>query len=110
MTLIRPFIYVSEKQTKSYIRKNNIKIMPKSCPMDGYSKREDMKKLIWDLSKSIPTIRANLYGAIKRSSIKGWQIKNGKMTNIIFVFLFYYFSAISFTAFVNSFNFFSASI
>lgn len=78
MTLIRPFIYVSEKQTKSYIRKNNIKIMPKSCPMDGYSKREDMKKLIWDLSKSIPTIRANLYGAIKRSSIKGWQIKNGK--------------------------------
>ena len=72
ITLIRPFIYVSEKQTNGYIRKNNIEIMPKACPMDGYSKREDMKKLIKSFQKDIPTIRANIYGAIKRSTIKGW--------------------------------------
>lgn len=72
MTLIRPFIYVTERQTRGYIKKNNIQIMPKACPMDGYSKREDMKNLIKSFQKDIPNIRANLYGAIKRSTINGW--------------------------------------
>ena len=47
--------------------------MPKCCPMDGTSKREDMKNLIQTFQKDIPTVRANLYGAIKRSNIKGWK-------------------------------------
>lgn len=76
MTLIRPFIYVSEKQTRSFIKNNDIKIIPKACPMDGISKREDMKALIKNMQKDIPHIRANLYGAIKRSTIKGWFKEN----------------------------------
>ena len=32
-----------------------------------------MKKMIKDLKVDIPHIRANLYGAIKRSNIKGWE-------------------------------------
>ena len=32
-----------------------------------------MKKLIVDLSKNIPMIRANLFGAIQRN-IDGWKI------------------------------------
>ena len=47
--------------------------MPKTCPMDGVSKREDMKKMIKDLQIDIPHIRANLFGAIERSNIKGWE-------------------------------------
>lgn len=73
ITLIRPLIYAPEKYIRKFIRKNNIEIMPKACPMDGVSKREDMKSLIYELSLKIPTIRANIYGAIKRSNIKGWQ-------------------------------------
>ena len=73
ITLIRPLIYAPEKYIKKFIRKNEISVMPKSCPMDGYSKREDMKNLINNFQKDIPQIRANLYGAIKRSNIKGWK-------------------------------------
>ena len=47
--------------------------MPKACPMDGKSKREDIKQLLYDLNKQIPHIRANIYGAINRSTIKGWN-------------------------------------
>jgi len=72
ITLIRPFIYVTEGQTRAYVKKNDIQIMQKACPMDGYSKREDMKELIKHFQKEIPHIRANIYGAIKRSNIKGW--------------------------------------
>lgn len=73
ITLIRPLIYAPEKYIRNFVKRNNIPIMPKVCPIDGVSKREDMKKLILDFQKDIPTIRANLYGAIKRSNIKGWK-------------------------------------
>ena len=73
ITLIRPLIYISEKQIRSFIKYNNINVMPKACPMDGKSKREDIKQLLYDLNKQIPHIRANIYGAIKRSTIKGWN-------------------------------------
>lgn len=73
ITLIRPLIYAPEKSIKTFVKKNNIEVMPKCCPMDGISKREDMKKLIWKFQKQIPNVKANIYGAIKRGNIKGWQ-------------------------------------
>ena len=73
ITLIRPLIYAPEKYIRGFVKKNNITPMPKCCPMDGTSKREDMKNLIQTFQKDIPTVRANLYGAIKRSNIKGWE-------------------------------------
>jgi len=73
ITLIRPLIYAPEKSIKTFIKKNNIEVMPKVCPMDGVSKREDMKKLIWEFQKEIPNVKANIYGAIKRGKIKGWE-------------------------------------
>lgn len=73
ITLIRPLIYAPEKSIKTFIKKNIIEVMPKCCPMDGVSKREDMKKLIWDFQKEIPNVKANIYGAIKRGNIKGWK-------------------------------------
>lgn len=76
ITLIRPLIYAPEKYIKNFTKRNNLPIMPKVCPMDGYSKREDMKNLIFDFQKDIPTVRANLYGAIKRGSLKGWSKEN----------------------------------
>ncbi len=67
ITLIRPLIYTPEKDTKRFVKKNNLTVMPKVCPMDGTSKREFMKNLIFTLSKDIPMIRANLFGAIERN-------------------------------------------
>jgi tRNA(Ile)-lysidine synthase TilS/MesJ len=75
ITVIRPLIYVSEKTIRGFIKQNSIKVMPKVCPMDGYSKREEMKNLIISFQKNIPHIRSNLYGAIKRSKINGWKEK-----------------------------------
>lgn len=73
MTLIRPLIYAPEKYIRKFIRKSEITVSPKCCPMDGVSKRESMKQLIKDMQIDIPRVRANLYGAIQRSNIKGWK-------------------------------------
>jgi len=75
ITLIRPLVYTPEKDTKRFIKKNNLKVMQKVCPMDGTSKREDMKQLIFTLTKSIPMVRANLFGAIQRN-LEDWKTDN----------------------------------
>ena len=77
ITLIRPLVYTPEKDIKRFIKKNNISVMPKVCPMDGKSKREDMKQLIYTLSKNIPMVRANLFGAIQRN-FPDWKLDNNK--------------------------------
>lgn len=73
ITLIRPLIYTEEKEIKRFIKKAGIEPMKKSCPMDGESKREEMKELINNFQKEIPQIKANLLGAIKRAQIDGWK-------------------------------------
>ncbi len=73
ITVIRPLIYLSEKEIKKFIKRENITVMKKNCPMDGVSKREYMKKLLSNLSCDIPMCRANLLGVIKRNHIKGWH-------------------------------------
>ena len=75
ITLIRPLIYTPEKETKRFIKKNNLSVMPKVCPMDGTSKREDMKQLIYTLGRKIPMVRANLFGAIQRN-LPEWKLDN----------------------------------
>ena len=73
ITLIRPLIYTPEKNIRRFIKNNNLTVMPKVCPMDGVSKREDMKQLIFTLTKSIPMVRANLFGAIQRN-LDNWKL------------------------------------
>ena len=72
ITLIRPLIYAKEKDTRRFIKQNSISVMPKACPMDGFSKREDMKNLIYSIQKDIPKVEANLFGAIIRN-VDGWK-------------------------------------
>ena len=72
ITLIRPLVLLSEKEIRRYIRKNNIEVMNKVCPMDEHTKREEMKEQIITWKKEIPTIKANLFGAISRN-IDGWK-------------------------------------
>lgn len=72
ITLIRPLVYTPEKEIRRFIRKNNLSVMPKVCPMDGISKRESMKQLIFNLTKDIPMVRANLFGAIQRN-LQDWK-------------------------------------
>lgn len=72
ITLIRPLVYTPEKDIKRFIKKNNLAVMQKVCPMDGTSKREDMKQLIFTLQNDISMIKANLFGAIQRN-LPDWK-------------------------------------
>lgn len=73
MTLIRPLIYTPEKYMKNFIKRNNIEIMPKVCPMDGQSKREYALELLKGIKIQYKHSRSNIIGAIKRANINGWK-------------------------------------
>jgi tRNA(Ile)-lysidine synthetase-like protein len=73
MTLIRPLIYVPEKLTKRFIKKYEIEILDKVCPIDGTTKRQFALDLLKQLEKTNKQTRANLMGAIKRANLNGWK-------------------------------------
>ena len=73
VTLIRPLVYAPEKEIRKFVKRNNVEIMPKTCPMDGYSNREKIKNLIHEMSLTNPMLKANLFGSIKRKEINGWH-------------------------------------
>ena len=71
--LIRPLIYVTEKMTKGFVRREEIQVMPKVCPMDGTSKRETALNWLKQLEQENKHVRASIYGAIKRLHQDGWK-------------------------------------
>ena len=70
---IRPLMYVPEKDIKSYINKNNIKIVKNPCPANGNTKRQEIKELIHELGKKYDNLDGKIFSAIQPSNIKGWH-------------------------------------
>ncbi len=70
---IRPFVYVEEKYTRAIAKEKNYPVMDKCCEADGFTKRDDMTDLIHEMTSKVPRFRESLFGAIKRSKIKGWE-------------------------------------
>ncbi len=62
--LIRPLLYVREKETAAYARENNLPIIKNPCPADGVTKRETMKSVIAKLCKVTPDAFERIHSAI----------------------------------------------
>ena len=70
---IRPLIYVPEKEVIGFARSENLPIVKNKCKVDGHTKREDIKKFVAEQSKKYDHFDEKIFGAIKRSEIKGWK-------------------------------------
>jgi tRNA 2-thiocytidine biosynthesis protein TtcA len=63
--LIRPFVYLYEKDIRSAVKKNNVPVVKNLCPANGKTQRQSIKDLIWQLQKTIPDIKDNMLGALE---------------------------------------------
>jgi tRNA(Ile)-lysidine synthetase-like protein len=72
LTLIRPLIYVPEKEIKSFAKNINLPVVKNSCPIDKKTKREEVKILLGDLSKKYRNFKYNIFSAIEKSEIDGY--------------------------------------
>lgn len=69
ITVIRPFLYLEEKELVYFANKNPMPVCPSGCPADKHTCREDMKILVRTLAKENPDIKAKLFGAMQRSGL-----------------------------------------
>lgn len=72
VTVIRPMIYLNEREIKGAVNRLNIPVMKSPCPVDGATKREDTKRLLHELGHEHPGIKQSIFGALQRSGIDGW--------------------------------------
>jgi len=73
VTQIRPMLYVTEKTVIQFTQKQKLPIVRNTCPMNGVSKREEVKTMLKTLSINHSDIKTKIFGAIKRMPIKGWE-------------------------------------
>ena len=63
ITVIRPLIYVEEKEIENFSK--NLPITKNPCPADKNTKREYIKNLLNNIEKDIPFAKRNIFSAIK---------------------------------------------
>lgn len=64
ITVIRPMIYVYEKDIISIARKLELPVVPNNCPADGITKRHSMKEEISRLEAMNPTVKERMLHAV----------------------------------------------
>lgn len=70
---IRPMLYARESEIESLVETGKLPIIKSACPLDKYSKREDIKQTIAELEKTYPDIRQKIFTAIKGLPLEGWE-------------------------------------
>ncbi len=76
--MIRPMIYMPEKDVRYFAGKAELPVVKSSCPADGNTEREEMKQLLSRLEKENKGLRYRIFGAIQRGEIDGFRMA-GKM-------------------------------
>ncbi len=73
--VIRPMIYLPEGDIKGLLKQYELPIVHNTCPMDGYSKREDIKKYIETQSREDKFFKTKIMHAIS-TGLPNWIRKD----------------------------------
>ena len=73
VTQIRPMVYAAEATVKKLVEKCSLPVVYNLCPMNGASKREEVKTLLKTLSMSYPDLKNKIFGAMRRLPLDGWE-------------------------------------
>ncbi|MBR2293321.1 MAG: tRNA 2-thiocytidine(32) synthetase TtcA [Clostridia bacterium] len=76
--MIRPMIYMPEKDVRYFASRAALPVMKSPCPADGNTEREEMKQLLHSLERQNKGLRYRIFGAIQRGEIDGFRVI-GKM-------------------------------
>ncbi|WP_040198403.1 tRNA 2-thiocytidine biosynthesis TtcA family protein [Candidatus Soleaferrea massiliensis] len=69
LTLIRPMVYVPEKEIVSAVNRNHLPVVKSRCPADGHTERQWTKEFLNELEQSHPGVTSRIFGAIKRGHV-----------------------------------------
>ncbi len=72
---IRPMLYIHEKTVDHFAKKMELPVVENRCPVDKNTKREEIKQLVFDLSKTYPDLKERVFGAMQRLPLPEWEPK-----------------------------------
>ena len=72
ITVIRPLIYILEKDIIGFQNKMNLQSVKNPCPFDKNTKRESVKKLLHQIQKENPQAKEKMFNAIMKGEIYQW--------------------------------------
>ena len=70
---IRPMLYVHEKTAENFASRMELPVLHNRCPVDKHTKREEIKKLVYDLSQTYPDLKERIFGAMQRLPLPEWE-------------------------------------
>ena len=69
---IRPMLYIHERTVDNFSNRMELPVVENRCPVDKTTKREEVKKLVFDLSKTYPDLKERIFGAMQRYPLEEW--------------------------------------
>ncbi len=73
ITMIRPLLYVREREVTAAAERLNLPVVESKCPANEHTKREDVKKLLAELSTQYGDVPERIIGAMQRGGIDRWD-------------------------------------
>lgn len=73
LTLIRPLLFMEEKDVIGFQHKYQLPVVQNKCPADGNTKREYVKNLLRQLNQENPGVKERMFTAILNGNLKGWK-------------------------------------
>lgn len=72
---IRPMLYIHEQTVDNFVNRNLLPVLENRCPVDKETKREEIKKLVYDLTAQYPDLKDKIFGAMQRYPLAEWEPK-----------------------------------
>ena len=69
---IRPMLYIHEQTVDNFVKKQGLPVVHNRCPVDKRTKREEIKKLVYELSATYPDLKERIFGAMQRLPLPEW--------------------------------------
>ena len=70
---IRPMLYIHERTVDNFAQRQNLPVIENRCPVDKATKREEVKQLVFDLSRTYPDLKERIFGAMQRYPLPEWE-------------------------------------
>ena len=66
--------YSTEGQVRSAVARNGLPVVKNPCPADGYTKRQEAKELVAELSQRYPKLKEYVFSAMQRLPLPEWGV------------------------------------
>ena len=76
VTQIRPLLYCHEEDIRRVVAREQLPVVKNTCPRDGHSRRQEVKELLTELEGRYPDLKQQLFGAMGRYPLYGWDKEN----------------------------------